>query len=327
VTRLDQTIGGLGGAAGWEVRRGTIEDEGGPVLTVGGVSVRPRWPRGYYPSEGDVVLAVRVGELWTVLGEPLQEPDQPAPARGTVTAVPTGATRISVNITGMGTLQCPFLDSYTPQVGHSVLLTWPPGESAPTVIGRRGEVPAPPPPKPPPPPRPTNPKPPPNQSGRTRLTPVDSRTRIAAGWRTNHGRHVMQGSWGGLAFQGGWFYGKRPRSALRNRTITSARIRLGARRRVGNYNQPLTLTLRRHTHQRRPDGALSLTGSSVTVTLDPGAGAQWVDLPASWHDGLAQGHGVALAGTGGSAYGGVVGTGSGSGLDSQSGLLDIRWQR
>jgi len=327
---IDETLAGLGAAPGWEARRGTIEDDGdGLVLVVGGTTVTPRWAPGYYPSAGDVVIALRAGELWTVLGSPLREPDAPAPARGQVTSVPTGSSRIGVSVPGHGTLLCPFLDSYTPAIGHTVMLLWPAGDGVPTVVGRPGEVPEPT-PKPPPedrPSRPTNPTPPPVRSGRQRFTAVDSRTRIAAGWSTNHGRHVMQGSWGSLAFQGGWFYGNGPRSFFRgDREITSARIRLGARRRVGYYNQSITLVLRRHTHRTRPSGALSLTGSTVSVTVPSGGGARWVDLPTSWHAGLASGHGVALVGTGSSAYGGVVGTGSGSGLDPESGLLDIRWE-
>lgn len=334
---IDETLASLGAASGWEARRGTVEEDAdGFALVVGGTTVQPRWAPGYYPSAGDVVLALRAGELWTVLGSPMREPDappDPPPARGTVTSVPTGSSRIGVSVTGHGTLLCPFLDSYTPVIGHTVMLLWPAGDGVPTVIGRPGEVPEPTPPKPPPapedrPPRPTNPTPPAVRSGRERFTAVDSRTRIPAGWSTNHGRHVMQGSWGSLAFQGGWFYGNRVRSFFRgDREITSARIRLGARRRVGYYNQSVTLTLRRHTHRTRPNGALSLTGTTVTVTVPVGGGARWVDLPEEWHTGFAEGHGVALVGTGQPNYGGVVGTGSGSGLDPESGLLDIRWQR
>ena len=288
-------------------------------VSVGGARVSPRWlPSAVTPDIGDPVLCARMDGRWYVVGSTSAQPLPPTPVRGTVTAVPSGSSRISVDVAGHGVLEVPFLGSYSPAVGDNVMLWWPVTDSVPTVLGRPGATPT---PKPPPP----DPTPPPPETGRHRFSARDSGSYMDSAWNSFFDRHLMQGSFSGPSNRGAWFYGSSPTSTLRSRRVTGARLRLGARRRVGNYNSSLTITLQRHTSRTRGSGFPSTTGGTRNITLPVNAGARWVDIPNSWAQAIVDsGGGIALVG---STYGGLVGVGSSSGLDPSSGLLEISWTR
>ena len=94
---------------------------------------------------------------------------------------------------------------------------------------------------------------------------------------------------------------------------------------MGNYNQSITFTLRRHSHTSRPSGPINFLSGTVSVTVPSGGGARWVELPNSWGQYIIDnGGGIGLAS---GSYGGIVGVGAGAGLDPQSGLLEITWSR
>jgi hypothetical protein len=131
---------------------------------------------------------------------------------------------------------------------------------------------------------------------------------------------VVQGSYNGRSYSGAWFYGSAPRRVA-GRTITGARLRLGARRSMGNYNASLTLSMWRHTSEILGSGDVSRVEGPHDVTIAANAPAQWVSLPTAWGQALADnGGGVGI--TGGS-YGGVNGVSD----DRESGLLQLDWRR
>lgn len=174
---------------------------------------------------------------------------------------------------------------------------------------------------------PPSPKAPVTESGRSTFTATDSGTWDYSGsrWSDFHGRDLTQGSFGGKASAGAWFYGGQPRQKLGGRTVTKAEVRLGARRRLGSWGQAVKLHLKLHTSATR--GGSFVTSGTHDVSLGPiPEDPQWVTIPASWGQTLiTDGGGLGIAGD---PYAGLIGVGSTrSGLDPQSGLLRLTWTR
>ncbi|WP_263119285.1 hypothetical protein, partial [Cellulomonas sp. RIT-PI-Y] len=140
------------------------------------------------------------------------------------------------------------------------------------------------------------------------------------GWASN--TDVLQGGSPYVAqdHRGGWWHGDAPR-AVAGRTITGARVRLGSRLRVGDYNTPLTVHLHLLANKERPPADFTRTSGPHDITLAPNQGAGWWTIPTSWGQLLADnGGGVGIQGTG---YGGVAGVGA----DPESGQVALDWTR
>lgn len=294
-----------------------------PVLSVSidGVVQSARWSSGYFPVVGEPVLVlVTAGPtgqssnlvICAVTGSPAVAVLPPAEA--IVTAVPASSPTISVAIDGI---------SYTarvvgaaPAIGDRVLLTWR-GSTA-YAVGKIGTTPAPAPVLPVAPP--AAPAPPPGgaTSGTASFAAIDSATaRAGSGWNSPSGQTVIQGSYGSVTYAGAWFYGTAP-SSLGGRTLTGARVYLPARRRMGSYNDAVVIHLYAHTSASRPGGDVSRVVGPHDITLPPGWGGGWVDIPASLAAQVVAGGGLGIAGN---PYAGLDGRGD----NPQSGAVQIDW--
>lgn len=321
--------------AGVQVRSGVaVETESGWRLNVGGADLEAWWPEGYFPEDGDPVVAARIGQTWHVVAPQsaaAAEPPAPPPIVGKVKTVPSGASRITVTVGGQD-MSLGFLASYAPVVGHDVALLWQAGYDDPLVLGRRGSTPLPTPPKPKPEtpkPKPVDPTPPKKMTGTTTFTATDGGpwSATAGGWSSTQGRNVIQGSWYGLSYDGFWYYGTKPRNALKGATVRSAQIYLPNRLRMGNYNAAATAVLRRHTSSAsKRGGKPGLAGSSHNVTVKKiGSTTGWVSIPAAIAQAIIDsGGGIAITG---STYLGFPGPGSGAGRNPSSGALRITWEK
>src|SRR5699024_472851 len=212
------------------------DNEGEWLLNVGGAELEAWWPEDYFPDDGYAVIAALVGETWHVVA-PLQKAPPPVPPiMGRVKTVPTGASRITVTVAGVD-MELAFLDSYTPVVGHDVALLWQPGFEDALVLGRRGSVPRPKPKPVDPKPKPSNPKPPKKTTGRTTFNASRTSTWdiTSGGWSRYQGANVVTGTWSGRTSEGYWFYGTKPRNALKGARVKKAEIYLPNRLRMGYY--------------------------------------------------------------------------------------------
>ena len=303
------------------------DNEGEWLLNVGGAELEAWWPEDYYPSDGDTVIAAMVGETWHVVAPIQRDPAPVPPIMGRVKTVPTGSSRITVTVGGVD-MELAFLNSYTPVVGHDVALLWQPGYEDALVLGRRGSTPRPKPKPVEPKPKPSNPKPPKKTTGRTTFNATRTATWdvSAGGWSGYQGANVVTGTWSGRTSEGYWFYGTKPRNALKGATVKKAEIYLPNRLRMGMYNNTASTALQRHTSNSRPSGRPSKSGSTTSVSVPKiGTTKGWTTIPNS----LAQtiinnGGGIALVG---STYLGFPGAGSGSGRNPRSGALRISWEK
>lgn len=278
-------------------------------VNVGGARPAVWWPAGYIPTSGDAVRVLLVDGQAMVLGPVI---GGQRPGQGTVSGAASSGT-VPVD-TVAGTLAARYTGT-APSIGDEVFLDWQ--MSTPRLLpGVASSVPTPPDPVEPDAPAP----PPPTQGGMLSVTALDSATWSSAGaWDSYYGTAVVQGSYSGRSYSGAWFYGDQARQ-LAGRTFDALRIRLGARRHMGNYNSPLDLQLWLHGNPGRPGGDVSRLDGPFAVTLAPGAGAQWVAIPAAWAHHMAN-NGGGIGVTGGS-YGGVTGIGE----DPASGQLQIDWR-
>lgn len=237
---------------------------------------------------------------------------RPRPGDGQVTAVPGGSSTITV-ATREGNVTARYVASYTPIVGDSVVINWQ--SALPTVMGKVGVTAAPAPP-------PVPPTAPPSGGGAGTATyaAIDSGTaRVGSGWNSPSGQNLWQGSWaGGPAFAGAWFYGAGP-GQLQGRSIVGARLFMGARRRMGNYNSPATFHLYAHTSPWRPAGDVFRNVGPHDITVPPGWGGGWVNIPTVFAEQVVLGGGIGIAGN---PYAGVAGRGE----DPMSGVLAIDWR-
>ena len=287
------------------------------TLSVDGLVQSARWVQGYVPALGDAVAFVvtrdQEGQSSNlVLGKVAATSSPVLPDEALVTSVPASSATITVAIDGTS-YTAKFVGT-APAVGDRVLLEHRRGMVY--VVGKVGTTAAPAPPEPPPAP----PAPPPTgpTSGTATFGATDSATaRVGSGWNSPSGQTVIQGSYGGVTYAGSWFYGTAP-SSLGGRTIAGARVYLAARRRMGSYNDPVTIHLYAHTSTSRPGGDVSRVVGPHNVTLPPGWGGGWVDIPVSLAAQVVAGGGLGIAGN---PYAGLDGRGD----NPQSGAVQIDW--
>ncbi len=282
---------------------------GGLAVNLAGATPTVQWPGGYIPQAGDPVRVLLIGDTAVVLG-PITATERPL--IGTVSGAAAGGY-VPVSTTA-GTLQCRYAGT-APATSTVVFLDWqattPRILSPGAVAATSADVvvpnaPAPPPPSP--------------SSGTLTVPALDSATWNAtySSWSSYYGTKVLQGSWSSDALRGAWFYGSAP-SRIAGKTITAARLRLGARLHVGSYSSTLDLQLYRHTSGTRPTGDVTRVAgpSAVTIAVDAAAGD--VAIPTAWAQAIVDsGGGIGLSG---GSYGGVYGVGD----DPASGQLSLDW--
>lgn len=282
----------------------------GYAVNVDGSTPPASWPAGYIPTVSDAVKVLVVDGAAHVLG-PVIEGQRPG--EGTISGAPSSGV-VPVD-TVAGTVQARYAGS-APAIGSLVFLDWQ--MTTPRILPGVAAV-VPPPPAPVDPDAP--PPPPTVDSGTLDVTASDSATWSSRGvWDGYYGTSLVQGSYGGRSYSGAWFYGDAP-SQIVGRTVAGARVRLGGRLHMGSYNAPLALNLWLHTSRSRPGGDVSRISGPHVVTLTPGAGAQWVEIPAGWGQEIVNtGGGLSVAG---GTYGGVHGVGD----DPASGQIQLDWVR
>lgn len=283
---------------------------GGLAVNIDGAYPPVMWPAGYIPQAGDTVRVLYADGAATVLG-PVTTGQRPL--TGTVTAGPSSG-RVTVSTTS-GSVSARYVGT-APSISDVVRLDW---QSTTPWVWPSAAVASAADPGPDPEDVPAAPSRP--QTGTLSAAAVTSGTWSSAGaWDSYYGSSVVQGSYNGRTYTGSWFYGDAPRRVA-GRTITAARIRIGARRRMGNYNASIVLSLYRHTSPTRGSGDVARVEGPHDVTLGVNAGAGWVDLPTAWGQAIADaGGGVSVAG---STYGGVNGIGD----DPASGQIQLDWRR
>jgi hypothetical protein len=153
-----------------------------------------------------------------------------------------------------------------------------------------------------PPEAPPAPEPPPaNPPGSETLIATASDTYWGpGGWGSyatsrGGGEDVYTGTWSGATVTGAWFYGA-PRPALQGKTISRLRLRLPARIRAGNYNDPATIHVYAHTSGARPGGDVNRVTGPHDITVPPGFAGGDFDLPLSFAPALVGGGGISIAG-------------------------------
>jgi hypothetical protein len=279
------------------------------AVNVNGANPPVWWPAGYIPTVGDAVKVLMVDGT-AVVHSPVITTQRPL--TGTVSG--TAANGTVAVVTTAGTLQCRYVGT-APASGALVRLDWQattpwvwPSAAAttPDVPTDGGGGPT---------------APPTTETGTLSVVAQDSGTWSGRGvWDSYYATHLTQGTYNSVAYSGAWFYGGAP-AQIAGRRIGGFRLRLGSRRRMGNYNAALTLQVYRTTNNTRPGGDTTRVEGPATFSLAPGAGAQWVTLPAAWGQSIVDGGGgLAIAG---GSYGGVTGVGE----DAASGQLQFDWQR
>lgn len=217
---------------------------------------------------------------------------------------------------------CRYIDPTTLRNGDPVLVAYiggSTGQSQAVCLGRTTDQPVVEDTSDPGPAPPVAPPPGGGQVGTAMFPAIDSGTaRVGSGWNSPSGQNLWQGSYGGPAFAGAWFYGTGP-SGLAGRTITGARLLLGARRHMGNHNSPATINLYAHNSATRPVGDVTRTSGAYGVVMQPGSGGGWVNIPLPYAAQIIAGGGISIAGN---PYAGIVGRGE----DPNSGLLAIDWR-
>lgn len=311
-------LGQPSGSSSSLLRLGDVVLDGTALaLSVDGLVQSARWLQGYVPTLGDnvafVVTRDQEGQSSNLVLDKVAATSSPAlPDEALVTSVPASSATITVAIDGTS-YTAKFVGA-APAVGDRVLLEH--RHNAVYVVGKVGTTAAPAPV--PPPPAPPAPPPAGATSGKDTFGATDSATaRVGSGWNGPSGQTVIQGSYGGVSYAGAWFYGTAP-SSLAGRTIAGARVYLPARRRMGDYNAAATIRLYAHTSASRPGGDVSRVVGPHNVTLPPGWGGGWVDIPASLAAQIVAGGGLGIAGN---PYAGLDGRGD----DPQSGAVQIDW--
>lgn len=286
----------------------TLPDGVTLAVNIAGTNPPVWWPAGYIPTAGDAVKVLMVDGI-AVVHSPVIAGQRPL--TGTVAGVPVDGL-LPVTTTS-GTIQARYVGS-APANGTLVRLDWQstspwvwPSAAASTTPpvdpgGGGGPV-----------------APPATQSGIHWVAAGDSGTWSAQGWSSYYGNNLTQGSYGGASYTGAWFYGSAPQQ-IAGRVVTGARVHIGSRRRMGNYNADLVLNIYVHTNPTRPAGDTTRVMGPVSVTLPPNAPPQWVELPASYGQQIVDaGGGLGIAS---GTYGGVTGVGE----DASSGQLQLDWK-
>lgn len=321
MTTLDETLGAAQQSQGGTrtmlgTARIVVDQQGvqqSPVVTVGGSVIPVRWAGPVVVEDGDTVLVQIASERGAqATGLVLQRVmETSVPQAGTVKSVPSGSQTITVTALWLGDIACAFVGG-APSVGDTVMLLWQ--GSTPVAIGKKSTTPT-----------AGGGRDPGGsggggQSGVTTVRAIDSATwdDSRSGWNSYYGANVWSGQWGSYGpLHGAYFYGGGA-AGLAGRTIAGLRIRLGARRRAGNYNAAASLALATHGSSTR-GGAPTATGGSGLLSIPVNAGPGWYDLPADWGPRVAAGGGIVF--TGGD-YLGINGIGE----DPESGLLEFTWR-
>lgn len=285
--------------------------DGGFAVNVQGATPPVKWPAGYIQTVGDAVEVLILDGAARVLGPSITGARA---AEGTVADAPADGTVLLDTVHGQ--VRARYVGA-APAIGTTVFLDWQATtprllsvdaaaalpESDPVTVDQPAPA-------------------PPSSSGTLTVAALDS-----GSWNTQYGNwssfyrtHVVQGSYGGGEVRGAWFVGSAP-LRLKGARVTGARVRLGARRRMGNYNAAMDLNLYLHSSVSRPAGDVTRVAGPHSVTLAPGAGPQWVTIPRIWGQTLVDsGGGIGVSG---GTYGGVTGIGE----DPASGQIALDWQR
>jgi len=218
--------------------------------------------------------------------------DQPRPSTGTVDAIIPAGVTTQIVLTGADGIEYTtdrFIGSYSP--GDPVYITW--DAATPTVIGKITSIATPPPAIAPPPAAVVG-------SGTTTLTAIGTDTYGVGGWgrwalSTQGREHIYSGTWAGTVLTGAWFYGA-PRPELAGKTVKAVRFRLPKRLKAGNYNSPATVNLYAHNASYKPGGDVARVAGPFTVTVQPNAEAQTINLPTGFGPIIAAGGGISIAG-------------------------------
>ncbi|MFD6093969.1 hypothetical protein ACFWGN_17785 [Oerskovia sp. NPDC060338] len=293
------------------LRAGVVVPAGaGFAVNVDGAAPPVSWPAGYIPTAGDAVRVLMVDGSAVVMGPVITTGLRPL--TGTVQGAATAG--IVPVTTDAGVLQCRYVGT-APTIGALVRLDWQ--STSPWIWpSAAATVPAP----TPDPGGGTPPPPPTTTSGTLTITATDSGAWQVGGTWAWAGNDVIQYRYGSAREnRGAWFYGNGA-AQLAGATITGARIRLGARLRIGSYNAAQALHLYRHTNAARPAGDVARVAGPHDITLTPNAGPQWVTIPTAWGQDLINGGGIAVAG---SPYVGITGVDA----DPASGQLQLDWRR
>jgi hypothetical protein len=284
--------------------------EAGFGVNIDGSAPPVSWPAGYIPTPGDPVRVLMVDGMAVVMGPTLTSGHRPL--TGTVAGAATAGT-VPVTTTA-GPLTCRYVGT-APSIGSLVRLDWQ--STSPWIWPSTAAT--------IPPPEPggggSTPTPPPvTTSGTLTVTAIDSGSWQVGGSWAYQGTDVVQWRYGSAREnRGAWFYGNGV-AQLAGATITGARIRVGARLRIGSYNAAQTMHLYRHTDASRPGGDVARAAGPHDIILPAGWKADWVPIPTAWGQDLISGGGVAVAG---SPYVGITGVGS----DPASGQLQLDWRR
>lgn len=295
-----------------------VDGNGNLAVNVYGNIIPARWADPLVVAVGDpVTVSIAAGQSLGDAVVTARTAMAPRPATGTVKAPIVAGPVITITGTDGTDYTATFLTSYTPTVGDNVSLAWKNG--SPEVSGKVGAVAAPgsntaPVPAPPGP----------SQSGQTPYAATDSATYVPGlglwdKWSLQGGR-LYQGSSGGYATYGAWFYAGSP-AQLAGRTITRIQFTLGARDpNAGGYSSPVPVHFYTHSSTNRPGGDVTRVTGPFDVIIQPGAGQATFDLPTSFAADLLNGGGISIAGDPYTGFAGVR-------QDAMSGLLLFDWSR
>lgn len=296
--------------------QGTMVNVGGVLqVNVNGNFIPARYSDPLVLAAGDPVLvdisSSRAGQGTAFVRNRLTA--TPRPGQGKVLTVPASSPTITVTGSDGVVYSATFVASYTPVVGDSVILSW--NAAVPSVIGKITTTAA-----PPPPPPPVQAPPTAATTGSTPYPAASSGTWVPSNgvWDSHAGggSNVYQGTYGVTTY-GAWFYaGSTAQQA--GKTITRIRFVLGARRPVGNNNQPAMVHFYAHTSANKPGGDVARTVGPYDVVAQPGQGPTQYDLPLSFAAVLQAGGGIAIAGE---PYAGFLGVQA----HPESGLLTLDW--
>lgn len=281
------------------------------VVLDDGTRLTPLWPATATLNDGDRVQVILIDGVAHIIGPVVQTP---RPISGTIAgAASSGYIPVT---TAAGTVQARYAGT-APAIGTLVAILWHgttpvllPGTLAPIATD--------------PQPAPDTPAPPPSGAvtGTLLVPAAGSGTWRTGSWGWASSTDVLQG---GSPFvsqdsRGGWWYGDAPR-AVAGRTITGFRIRLGARLRVGNYNNDAPVHLYLTGDNVRPGADFARVAGPSDAITPPNAAAGWTTLPPAWGQAIADsGGGIGISGA---PYLGFAGVGS----DPASGQLAFDWAR
>lgn len=260
---------------------------------VGGKLLESRWNPSVRPAQG-LPIAVDItndGQGQSTALVICAYRDQPQPPTGEIMAVGVSDLVFAGDDGGTYTTSR-FLGAIGDySINDAVYLNW--DAETPMVMGVIADITV-------VPPAATPPAPAAPVTGTTTLIATTSDTYGVGGWgrwalSQRGGENIYSGFWAGYTLTGSWFYGA-PRPELAGKTCTAVRVRLPRRLQAGNYNQPATVNIYAHTSPSRPGGDVSRVAGPHTITVNPHAGPQTVNLPTDFGPIIAAGGGISIAG-------------------------------